>query len=160
MYSGGQKSLDKDDYFKEIHKWWVDSNFSWNHVIGWWKNLCTTTNWLHEGSRVYSKFKIMDRYTDSSFLLGIQILSHEARKPHLPVKNVKDRMRFCRKYRHWTSEIWSKIFFWGKITIPQFTTAPDLARVLLVHDIKRATVFHRWSTIRVFWYGAPCLNQG
>lgn len=51
-----------------------------------------------------------------------------AKKPHLSVKNVRDRLKFCRKYRHWTPEMWSKVLFSDETTIRQFSTAPCLVR--------------------------------
>ena len=34
-----------------------------------------------------------------------------AKKPSLSVKNIRDRLNFCKKYRHWTAEDWSRVFF-------------------------------------------------
>ena len=43
-----------------------------------------------------------------------------ARKPRLTAKNIKDRLRFCRMYRHWTSDNWMKVLFSDESTFSQF----------------------------------------
>jgi len=34
-----------------------------------------------------------------------------AKKPLLSAKNIKDRLAFCKKYRHWTPKMWQKVLF-------------------------------------------------
>lgn len=43
-----------------------------------------------------------------------------ARKPRLTAKNIKDRLRFCRVYRQWTSDNWMKVLFSDESTFSQF----------------------------------------
>jgi hypothetical protein len=35
-----------------------------------------------------------------------------AKKPSLSKKNVRDRLAFCKQYRHWTSEMWRRVLFY------------------------------------------------
>lgn len=34
-----------------------------------------------------------------------------AKKPLFSKKNIKDRLKFCRKYREWQAEVWCKVIF-------------------------------------------------
>lgn len=43
-----------------------------------------------------------------------------ARKPRLTAKNIKDRLRFCRVYRQWTSDNWMAVLFSDESTFSQF----------------------------------------
>lgn len=43
-----------------------------------------------------------------------------AKKPVLSVKNVKDRLAFCNKYRHWTDTQWQRVMFSDESMISQF----------------------------------------
>lgn len=46
-----------------------------------------------------------------------------ARKPRLSVKNVRDRLKFCHHYKHWTTEMWNKVLFSDETLIQQFSVA-------------------------------------
>ena len=43
-----------------------------------------------------------------------------ATKPRLSEKNIRDRITFCRKYAHWTSEQWNHVLFTDEASIKQF----------------------------------------
>lgn len=43
-----------------------------------------------------------------------------ARKPRLSAKNIRDRLAFCRKYRHWTVQQWETVMFSDESTVEQF----------------------------------------
>lgn len=43
-----------------------------------------------------------------------------AKKPCLSKKNIKDRLAFCGKYRHWTEDQWARVMFSDETTICQF----------------------------------------
>jgi transposase len=43
-----------------------------------------------------------------------------AKKPSLSKKNVRDRLAFCKKYRHWTSEMWRRVLFTDESAFYQF----------------------------------------
>jgi len=43
-----------------------------------------------------------------------------ARKPKLSLKNTKDRMTFCHKYKLWTSDQWERVMFSDESTFTQF----------------------------------------
>ena len=42
-----------------------------------------------------------------------------AKKPLLTRKNIKDRVAFCRKYKHWTSDQWEDVLFSDEATFTQ-----------------------------------------
>src|SRR6218665_304998 len=42
-----------------------------------------------------------------------------ARKPKLSLKNIKDRMTFCHKYKLWTSDQWERVMFSDERTLTQ-----------------------------------------
>lgn len=43
-----------------------------------------------------------------------------ARKPQLSAKNVRDRLTFCKKFKHWTPEQWEHVMFSDESTFTQF----------------------------------------
>jgi transposase len=43
-----------------------------------------------------------------------------ARKPLLSKKNLRDRMSFCKKYSHWTEEMWKQVLFSDETLFHQF----------------------------------------
>lgn len=43
-----------------------------------------------------------------------------SRKPLLSKKNVKDRLAFCNKYRHWTPQMWHNVLFTDESAFYQF----------------------------------------
>ena len=45
-----------------------------------------------------------------------------ARKSRLSKKNIKDRMTFCKKYRHWTVDQWNTVLFSDESTFSQFSS--------------------------------------
>lgn len=42
-----------------------------------------------------------------------------AKKPALSQKNIRDRIAFCNKYKHWTAEDWARVMFSDESTITQ-----------------------------------------
>ena len=51
-----------------------------------------------------------------------------AAKPMLSKKNIKDRLSFCRRYRHWTTDQWRKVLFSDESTVKQFSSVPAYIR--------------------------------
>lgn len=52
-----------------------------------------------------------------------------APKPKLSLKNIQDRLAFCRRYRHWTANDWSQVMFSDESTIRQFSVRlPNVRR--------------------------------
>ena len=45
-----------------------------------------------------------------------------AAKPKLSAKNIKDRIKFCRKYQNWTIEDWKKVMFTDETSIRQYAS--------------------------------------
>lgn len=45
---------------------------------------------------------------------------HPAPKPMLSPKNVRDRLAFCHRYRHWTANQWRQVMFSDESTVRQF----------------------------------------
>jgi transposase len=43
-----------------------------------------------------------------------------AKKPALTAKNIRDRLGFCNKYRHWTANQWKSVMFSDESMISQF----------------------------------------
>ena len=50
-----------------------------------------------------------------------------AKKPRLLPKNIKDRLAFAKRYRHWTSEQWASVLWSDETSVHQFAT--DYVRV-------------------------------
>ena len=46
-----------------------------------------------------------------------------AKKPLLSKKNIKDRLKFCRKYKDWTAEDWCKVIFSDEAPFQLFGTS-------------------------------------
>ena len=44
-----------------------------------------------------------------------------ARKPALSSKNIRDRIAFCKKVKHWTAETWSNVLFSDETIVQQFS---------------------------------------
>ena len=51
-----------------------------------------------------------------------------AKKPMLTRKNIQDRLNFCKQYKGWNSERWSKVLFSDESTICQFGTFVSYVR--------------------------------
>jgi transposase len=51
-----------------------------------------------------------------------------AKKPSLSPKNVRDRLEFCRRHRHWTTDEWSKVLFSDETCVRQFSNYVPLVR--------------------------------
>lgn len=49
-------------------------------------------------------------------------------KPRLSAKNIKDRMSFCRRFRHFTAEDWETVLFSDETLIKQFAPHKKLVR--------------------------------
>ena len=57
-------------------------------------------------------------------LLDYGLVSRRAaKKPLLSKKNVKDRLKFCRKYNDWTAEDWCKVIFSDEVPFQLFGTS-------------------------------------
>ena len=44
-----------------------------------------------------------------------------APKPRFSAKNIKDRLAFCRRYKHWTAAEWRKVLFSDETSIRQYS---------------------------------------
>ena len=51
-----------------------------------------------------------------------------ARKPRLSAQNIKDRLRFAKKYKDWTPEQWRKVLFSDETCVQQFNYGKTLVR--------------------------------
>jgi transposase len=56
------------------------------------------------------------------------IARRPAKKPLLSSKNIKDRIAFCRKYRHWTVDMWAKVLFTDESMFHQFNVLRQYVR--------------------------------
>lgn len=64
-----------------------------------------------------------------------------AKKPALSPKNIQDRLNFCRRYKHWTCEDWSKVLFSDETSVKQFATYfPRVRRPPRTRFVARYTV--------------------
>ena len=77
-----------------------------------------------------------------------------ARKPMLSLKNIRDRIAFCKKYRKWTEEQWENVMFSDESTFSQFYTfAPYIRRPVgkryeakyCIPSVKQASKIMIWA---------------
>ncbi|ROL44260.1 Collagen alpha-1(XXI) chain [Anabarilius grahami] len=59
--------------------------------------------WQQEG--------VMHLHSEAKTLDKSLVSRRAAKKPLLSKKNIKDRLKFCRKYKDWTAEDWCKVIF-------------------------------------------------
>lgn len=87
-----------------------------------------------------------------------------AKKPLLSKKNIKDRLAFCRKYRQWTVEQWSRVIFSDEAPFRLFgTSGKALVRRrkgerfnqdCLVPTVKHPGTVHVWGCFSAQGIGA------
>ena len=53
--------------------------------------------------------------------VDLGLVAHKpCKKPLLSKKNIKDRLNFCKKYKHWSKEDWRRVMFSDESTFLQF----------------------------------------
>ena len=82
-----------------------------------------------------------------------------ATKPLLSRKNIKDRIRFCKQYEHWTFEEWSKVMFSDETIISQFrSNRPFVRRPVKQRYNPRYVINSTRSAPKVMIWGAITAN--
>uniref|UniRef100_A0A9J8C147 Transposase Tc1-like domain-containing protein n=1 Tax=Cyprinus carpio carpio TaxID=630221 RepID=A0A9J8C147_CYPCA len=85
-----------------------------------WNRVTTSAELAQEWQQV----GVRASYTVRPRLLDNGLVSRKAAKePLLSKKNVKDRLKFCRKYNDWTAEDWCKVIFSNEAPFRLFGTS-------------------------------------
>ena len=102
------------------------------------------------------------RRLQSEFHLRAQ---RPAKKPKLTLKNIKDRIKFCKEHKHWTANDWSKVLFSDETLIKQFySNAPYVRRPpkqpynprYTISTVRSCPSVMIWGTISVHGGGEIC----
>ena len=67
------------------------------------------------------------------------------RKLLLSKRNIKDRLEFCNKYRHWTTDQWRKVMFSDETLIRQFYSYRSRVRRPAMNKSRFSVVKHLWQ---------------
>lgn len=92
-----------------------------DHFIRRLASIDPTSSSSFIASQLPAEIVVSARTVRRRLLNDFQLRSHPAAcKPRLTAKNIKDRLIFCRKYQHWTSENWRSVLFSDETCIQQF----------------------------------------
>lgn len=80
-----------------------------------------------------------------------------SKKPFLTVKNIKDRLTFCRKYKDFSNQDWSRVMFSDEATICQFYSfTRHVRRPPGERNNERYLIPHVKNAPKVMIWGAIC----
>lgn len=115
-------------------------------------------------SRLPASLRNISTRTVRRRLLDSGLKSYKpARKPRLSAKNIKDRLKFCKKYQNWSAAQWETVMFSDESTFTQFYSyyqhvrRPSKKRYdikYVVPTVKQAAKVMVWGCISAFGRGA------